>query len=116
MTAPTITVRFVTPGPSGPVQDREIEVPADGRSLMKAAVDAGIDGIAADCGGTLTCATCHVFVTEPWVDRLDPPSGDEDAMLDYTAVERRSCSRLSCQIRLTPALDGLTVELPERQY
>lgn len=65
-----ITVRFVTPGPQGPVQDREVEVPADGRSLMKAAVDAGIDGIAADCGGSLTCATCHVFVTEPWLARL----------------------------------------------
>ncbi|MFN3612212.1 2Fe-2S iron-sulfur cluster-binding protein [Tepidimonas sp.] len=111
-----ITVRFVTPGPQGPVQDREVEVPADGRSLMKAAVDAGIDGIAADCGGSLTCATCHVFVTEPWLARLPPPSADEDTLLDYTADERRANSRLSCQIRLTPELNGLTVELPARQY
>ncbi len=111
-----ITVRFITPGPYGPVQDREVEVPADGRSLMKAAVDAGVDGIAADCGGVLTCATCHVYVDEAWQARLPPPSADEDTMLDYTAEERRPTSRLSCQIALTPALDGLTVTLPSRQY
>lgn len=111
-----ITVRFVTPGPNGPIDDREVQVPADGRSLMKASVDAGIDGIAADCGGSLTCATCHVFIPEPWQQQLPPPSADEDTMLDYTAEERRPNSRLSCQIRLVPALDGLTVELPARQY
>lgn len=111
-----ITVRFITPGPHGPVQDREVAVPADGRSLMKAAVDAGIDGIAADCGGSLTCATCHVFVPDAWLGRLPPPCADEETMLDYTAEERRPGSRLSCQIRLVPELDGLTVELPARQY
>ncbi|MDT7929206.1 MULTISPECIES: 2Fe-2S iron-sulfur cluster-binding protein [unclassified Tepidimonas] len=111
-----ITVRFVTPGPHGPVDDREVEVAADGRSLMKAAVEAGIDGIAADCGGNLTCATCHVIVPDAWRDRLPPLSADEDTMLDYTAVERQPGSRLSCQIRLGPALDGLVVELPARQY
>ncbi|WP_443082457.1 2Fe-2S iron-sulfur cluster-binding protein [Tepidimonas sp.] len=111
-----ITVRFITPGPNGPLQDREVEVPADGRSLMKAALDAGVDGIAADCGGVLTCATCHVYVDEPWCAQLPPPSADEDTMLDYTADERRPNSRLSCQIALTPALDGLTVTLPARQY
>ena len=114
--ATLITVRFVTPGPNGPVDDREVEAPADGRSLMKAAVEAGIDGIAADCGGNLTCATCHVIVPEPWRGRLPPVSADEDTMLDYTAVERQPGSRLSCQIPLVPALDGLVVELPARQY
>ncbi|MCX7815313.1 MAG: (2Fe-2S)-binding protein [Tepidimonas ignava] len=111
-----ITVRFVQPGPHGPVEDREVEVEPDGRSLMKAAVDAGIDGIAADCGGSLTCATCHVFIPPEWQAKVGPARGDEDTMLDYTAVERRPNSRLSCQIRLTPDLDGLWVELPERQY
>lgn len=109
-------MRFITPGPNGPLQDREVEVSADGRSLMKAAVDAGVDGIAADCGGALTCATCHVYVDEAWLDRLPPPSADEDTMLDYTAEERRPNSRLSCQIALTPALDGLCVTLPQRQW
>ncbi len=87
-----------------------------GQSLMRAAVQGGVDAIAADCGGCLTCATCHVYVDAAWADRLAPPGADEAAMLDLTAAERRPTSRLSCQIELTPALDGLAVELPERQY
>lgn len=111
-----ITVRFVQPGPNGPRVDTEVQAPADGRSLMKAAVEAGIDAVAADCGGTLTCATCHVIVPPEWQSRVGPPSADEDTMLDYTAVPRREGSRLSCQIRLRPELDGLWVELPQQQY
>lgn len=87
-----------------------------GRSLMKAALAAGVDGIAADCGGCLTCATCHVYVPEDWLARLSAPSKDELAMLEMTASERRPGSRLSCQIQLDDALDGLTVELPATQY
>ena len=87
-----------------------------GKSLMEAAVAAGVDGIAADCGGLLTCATCHVHVQEPYASSLPPPDGEELGMLEFTAAPRSATSRLSCQITLTPALDGLTVELPATQY
>jgi ferredoxin, 2Fe-2S len=87
-----------------------------GRSLMETALAAGISGIAADCGGLLTCATCHVFVQQPFAAMLPPPDAEENAMLEFTAVPRRPASRLSCQIQLTMALDGLTVELPATQY
>lgn len=89
---------------------------ATGQSLMRAATDAGIDAIKADCGGLMTCATCHVFVAPEWLDRMPPPSSDEEAMLEMTAEPRRPTSRLSCQIDLDDALDGLTVELPTTQY
>lgn len=87
-----------------------------GRSLMRAAVDGGIDGIAADCGGCLTCATCHVIVDAAWATKLPPPSADEAAMLEMTAAPRQPTSRLSCQITLAPELDGLVVQLPATQY
>ena len=87
-----------------------------GKSLMEAAVSAGIEGIAADCGGLLTCATCHVHVREPYASSLPPPDGEELGMLEFTAAPRSPASRLSCQIKLTSALDGLTVELPSTQY
>jgi 2Fe-2S ferredoxin len=87
-----------------------------GQSLMKAAVDAGIDQIAADCGGTLTCATCHVYVDEAWAARLLPPVADETDMLDFAASAVQPGSRLSCQVVLTPELDGMVVHLPPTQY
>lgn len=87
-----------------------------GQSLMQAAVAANASGIEADCGGLLTCATCHVVVREPWAGRLPPPAADELGMLDFTAAPRQPHSRLSCQILLTEALDGLTVDLPATQY
>jgi 2Fe-2S ferredoxin len=87
-----------------------------GQSLMRAATDAGIEGIVAECGGTLTCATCHVFVDKAWAARLPPPGADERAMLEMTATPAEATSRLSCQITLDVALDGLVVHLPARQY
>lgn len=87
-----------------------------GQSLMQAAVAADIDGVAADCGGTLTCATCHVLPDPTWQDHLPPPSRDEQSMLDFTATPRQAHSRLACQIMLNPALDGLVVRLPPSQY
>ncbi len=90
-----------------------------GKNLMEAAVAAGIAGMAADCGGLLTCATCHVHVREPFASdaaQLPPADAEELAMLAFTAAPCQPHSRLSCQIRLTPALDGLTVELPLTQY
>ncbi|MET0312139.1 MAG: 2Fe-2S iron-sulfur cluster-binding protein [Burkholderiaceae bacterium] len=87
-----------------------------GQSLMEAAVAANAKGIEADCGGLLTCATCHVYVREPFASKLPPAGDDELGMLDFTAAGRRANSRLSCQIALTPALDGLTVDLPSEQH
>jgi len=86
------------------------------QSLMRAAVAAGLDGIKADCGGMMTCATCHVYVDGAWMARLPAPTNDEDAMLEMTAAPRRPTSRLSCQIALDGDLDGLTVTMPETQY
>jgi 2Fe-2S ferredoxin len=87
-----------------------------GATLMRAAVGAGVAEIAADCGGCLSCATCHVVVDPAWIDRLPAPSADEDAMLELTAEARAPTSRLSCQIVLDDALDGLSVRLPSTQY
>jgi 2Fe-2S ferredoxin len=87
-----------------------------GQSLMQAAVANDVQGIAADCGGLLTCATCHVYVREPFASRLEPPTEDEVGMLEFTASPRRPNSRLSCQIKLVRELDGLAVDLPESQH
>ena len=106
-----IHIRFIAADQS--VQDIQAAL---GQSLMKAAVDAGVRGIDADCGGTLTCATCHVMVDAPWADRLPPPVADECDMIDFAACAPEPGSRLSCQIALTPELDGLQVRLPASQY
>jgi 2Fe-2S ferredoxin len=87
-----------------------------GQSLMRAAVDAGEEGVAADCGGCLNCATCHVVVDPAWVSRLPPASDDEGYMLEMTAAPQQPTSRLSCQITLDEDLNGLVVQLPDRQY
>jgi 2Fe-2S ferredoxin len=92
----------------------EIEAPP-GTSAMRAAVTEGLEGILADCGGSLACGTCHVYVAPSQLARLPPPSSAEDEMLEMTASERRPNSRLSCQILMTEALDGLVLHLPERQ-
>ncbi len=92
-------------------------VPArPGQSLMRAATDAGISGIAADCGGTCSCATCHVIIEPAWLARLPQPSSEEAAMLEMTAAPREPGSRLACQITLDPSLDGLVARLPPSQY
>lgn len=87
-----------------------------GQSLMEAAVAANVAGIEADCGGLLTCGTCHVYVREPHGSALAPPDADESGMLDFTAAARQANSRLSCQIRLDESLDGLAVDLPASQH
>ncbi|MBL8352665.1 MAG: 2Fe-2S iron-sulfur cluster binding domain-containing protein [Burkholderiaceae bacterium] len=88
----------------------------EGVSVMQAATGFGIAGIVAECGGSLQCATCHVVVDPAWADKLPAPSADELAMLECTAAERQPTSRLSCQIRLTAAMNGLVLRVPERQY
>lgn len=79
-----------------------------GRSLMENLREGGIDEILALCGGNCSCATCHVHVAEEWLERLPAMSADEDDLLD-SSDDRRSDSRLSCQIPVTDALDGLVV-------
>lgn len=88
----------------------------DGVSLMQAATGRGIDGIVAECGGSGICATCHVIVDAGWIDRLPPPGPDEATLLELVAVGRQPGSRLSCQVRLGPELQGLLATVPERQY
>ena len=91
-----------------------LDVPV-GTSVMRAAILNGIDGIVAECGGEMMCATCHVYVEELYLDRTPSQSDDERAMLEFTASERRPNSRLSCQLVVTPEMDGLVVHVPETQ-
>jgi 2Fe-2S ferredoxin len=92
----------------------EIEVP-NGDSVMEGAIRNRIDGIVAECGGSCLCATCHVYVEERFLPLLPPIDEDQDAMLDSTAAERKSNSRLSCQIQVRTELEGLVVHMPETQ-
>lgn len=87
----------------------------DGDSVMLTATHAGLDGIVGECGGSAMCATCHVYVDEAWADKLPAPLANELEMLECTASERRATSRLSCQIKMNAALDGIVVRLPETQ-
>lgn len=94
----------------------EVEVDVDpGTSLMRAATANGIPGILADCGGTASCATCHVRVDPTFVDKLEPISSSEDQMLDCTAAERQSNSRLSCQILMSEQIAGIKVFVADPQ-
>lgn len=95
-------------------ETHEVEA-ADGSSVMRAALLGGVSGITADCGGEASCATCHVYVAEPWLERVGTPGPDEDDMLDFAECERQPNSRLSCQIKITEELDGLVLTLPESQ-
>lgn len=89
---------------------------AEGENVMRAALNAGIEGIIGECGGGLACATCHCYVDEDWTDRLEEAEPAEIDMLECTASQRRPTSRLSCQIIVDKTLDGLIVHLPEAQY
>ena len=94
----------------------DVEVPA-GENVMRGAVTHDVEGIIGECGGALACATCHCYVDETWTDRVGPPATDaERDMLECASEEARPNSRLSCQIVMTDALDGLVVHLPASQY
>lgn len=96
-------------------EDAERTVDAtDGGSLMSAAVKAGVAGILADCGGACSCATCHVLVDPAWFDRVGGRLPLEDSMLEF-APEVEESSRLSCQVKVTPELEGLVVRVPRSQ-
>ena len=86
----------------------------NGLTVMEGAVQNDIPGIDADCGGGMSCATCHVYVKEEWYNKLPKKEIGEDDMLDQ-AYEPKSNSRLSCQIIVSDELDGLIVHMPEKQ-
>jgi 2Fe-2S ferredoxin len=88
---------------------------ADGISVMEGAVQNGVPGIDADCGGQCACATCHVHVAAAWQQVVGEPGEMEDELLNL-APERDDTSRLSCQIQMSPELDGLVVTMPESQH
>ena len=88
---------------------------AEGTSIMQAITSAGEAGIVAEFGGSAMCATCHVYVDEAWTAKLPQPLANEHEMLECTAAERAPTSRLSCQLKLSAALDGIVIRLPNRQ-
>lgn len=88
---------------------------ADGLSIMEGAVNNMIPGIDADCGGACACATCHVYVDEKFADKIEPKEDMEQTMLDF-APDVRDTSRLSCQIKVSDALEGMVVKMPESQH
>ena len=87
---------------------------AKGLSVMEGAIQNNITGIDADCGGSMACATCHVYVKEEWFDKLPKKEDGEEDMLDM-AYEPKKFSRLSCQLTVSDELEGLIVKLPEKQ-
>tara|TARA_B100001123_G_scaffold398686_1_gene482973 strand:+ start:157 stop:477 length:321 start_codon:yes stop_codon:yes gene_type:complete len=87
---------------------------ANGLSVMEGALQNNITGIDADCGGSMACATCHVYVKEEWFDKLPKKEDGEEDMLDM-AFEPKKFSRLSCQLMVSDDLDGLVVNLPAKQ-
>jgi 2Fe-2S ferredoxin len=95
-------------------EQRQLDAAA-GDSIMRIVIDSGIEGLVAECGGSMSCATCHVYVSPDWVDKVAPPSDDEEMMVDC-ALEVRENSRLSCQLIFADALDGLVIEIPASQY
>ena len=94
-------------------ETRTVEV-ENGATVMEAAIRNSIPGIEAECGGACACATCHVYVDEAWTAEVGEPEAMEEDMLDF-AYEVQPNSRLSCQIKVRDALDGLIVRVPERQ-
>lgn len=92
----------------------EVDV-VPGTSIMQAAVSNVVPGIEGDCGGLCACGTCHVYISEEWRDKCGAPQELEQAILDF-AFDVKDSSRLGCQVEVTDELDGITVNLPERQY
>ncbi|MCB2077203.1 MAG: 2Fe-2S iron-sulfur cluster binding domain-containing protein [Novosphingobium sp.] len=92
----------------------EIDAPT-GESMMKAAVNAGIEAIVAECGGNCACGTCRVYIAQEWREKLTPPQDTEREMIEYSEDSSPDV-RLSCQIPVTEAIDGIEVTMPESQY
>jgi ferredoxin, 2Fe-2S len=105
-----VKITFIEPDGS----ERTVEA-EPGMTVMETAKKAMIEGIEAECGGACACATCHVYVDAAWRERVGPASAMEEDMLDF-AFEVKPESRLSCQIKVKPELDGLVVRVPEKQF
>jgi 2Fe-2S ferredoxin len=88
---------------------------AAGESLMSTAVRHGVPGVVGECGGNASCATCHVYIDDAYLPRLEPIGDMEEDLLDLGVSDRRPGSRLSCQIRVRDELDGMVVHTPESQ-
>ncbi len=104
-----VKITFVDNGGAHQIVEAE-----PGQSLMRAAVDHGVSGISADCGGACACATCQVYIEDDWFPKTGAPAADELEMLGFTNSVRAN-SRLSCRVTLAPALDGMVVTTPEHQ-
>ncbi|MDB5629079.1 MAG: fdxB [Tardiphaga sp.] len=94
-------------------ESRSVEAES-GSTVMEAAIRNAIPGIEAECGGACACATCHVYIDDAWREIVGAPTPMEEDMLDF-GYDVKPSSRLSCQIKITDALDGLVVKTPERQ-
>jgi 2Fe-2S ferredoxin len=105
-----VKITFIQPDNSEQVVECEPEM-----TLMEAAKLNSVPGIDAECGGACACATCHVYVDEAWREKTGTPSQMEEDMLDF-AFDVRDSSRLSCQIKLKPELDGIVVRIPAKQF
>jgi len=103
-------ITFIQPDGTQQTVDAE-----NGMTVMETAKKNLIEGIEAECGGACACATCHVFVDDAWREKTGGPAEMEEDMLDF-AFDVRPTSRLSCQIKVTDALDGLIVRVPEKQF
>ena len=104
------TVVFIDPH-----GERQVVDAVPGQSVMETAVGHDVAGVVGQCGGSLACASCHVYVQEPWDAQVGGPSDMEDDMLDGALAERRPESRLSCQLTVCAELDGITVEVAPEQ-
>jgi ferredoxin, 2Fe-2S len=98
-----------------PDRSEQVVVGDPGMTVMETAKKNLVAGIEAECGGACSCATCHVYVDDAWREKVGPPSEMEEDMLDF-AFDVRPTSRLSCQIKVTEALDGLILKVPEKQF
>ena len=94
-------------------QSFEVDAP-NGSTVMEMAIKNSVPGIEAECGGACACATCHVYIDDAWKDAVGGPEAMEEDMLDF-AWEVQPTSRLSCQVKVSDALDGLVVRIPEKQ-
>ncbi|WP_458790690.1 2Fe-2S iron-sulfur cluster-binding protein [Yoonia sp. MH D7] len=94
---------------------KSIEATAEpGMTVMQVAVNAGIAAIAAECGGACACGTCHCYINKEWFDKIMPAKEDETDMLDFV-IDPTETSRLSCQIEVTPDMDGIIINIPASQ-
>lgn len=101
---------FISSGGARSVVDARV-----GDSVMRAAISNGIAGIVGECGGAMMCATCHCYVDDAWIEAVGARADGEEDMLESAVAPVKPSSRLSCQIRVRPDLDGLVVHLPQRQ-